>query len=164
MILRQVLPQKWETLAIIPAGKDAYTISFSNLQVGDSYKFRTVAKNKFGVSYPSPASDAVIIPSMYDMYILVLAVQSRLLDYLLRCFLAPKDKPFYLKWPFMVILALASLLILAVVIAILYITGRNNKSKFQCMQVLTLLCLSQLYFVQFVPFECLHAYKIKFWF
>lgn len=80
-----------------------YTLLYSQLEPGAVHKFRVLARNQFGVSYPSPESDSVTVPESID------------------------DKPFYLQWWFLVILALASLVIIVIIVAILYITGRDKK-------------------------------------
>lgn len=97
---------RWDTLALVETDRPVYTVPYNQLQPGGYYRFRVIARNSFGVSYPSVPTDPPLkIPE------------------------DSKNKPFYLEWWFLVILALVSLVIIVVIVAVLYVTGRDQKYK-----------------------------------
>lgn len=97
---------QWVTLTRVHSSRPVYTISFSSLRPSSTYRFRVVAGNVNGISHPSPESVPVAFPDRSE------------------------NRPFYLKWWFLVILALAGMLVIITVVAALIITGRNR--NYQC--------------------------------
>ncbi|KRZ30000.1 Protein sidekick -like protein [Trichinella pseudospiralis] len=98
-----LLTKRWQTLAIIDSSASTYTVSYRQLKPGSTYTFRVVSRNKYGVSYPSAPSDPFTVPEGFS------------------------DRPFYLEWWFLVILALVLLVIVVIVVAVLWVTGNGKK-------------------------------------
>ncbi|KRX42346.1 Protein sidekick -like protein [Trichinella murrelli] len=98
-----LLTKRWQTLAIIDSSVNTYTVSYRQLKPGSTYTFRVVSRNKYGVSYPSAPSDPFTVPEGFS------------------------DRPFYLEWWFLVILALVLLVIVVIVVAVLWVTGNGKK-------------------------------------
>lgn len=89
-----------------------FTVSYQSLLPSTAYKFRVIAYNKYGISYPVYSDDAVLTPSkLYLEY-----------GYL-------QQKPFYRQTWFMVALAAASIVIIIMVIAVLCVKSKSYKYK-----------------------------------
>lgn len=89
-----------------------YTISYQSLLPSTSYNFRLIPYNKYGISYPAYADEAILTPSkLYLEY-----------GYL-------QHKPFYRQTWFMVALAAISIIIIITVIAILCVKSKSYKYK-----------------------------------
>jgi protein sidekick len=87
-------------------------VSYQNLLPSTSYKFRVIAYNKYGVSYPAYTKESVLTPSkLYLEY-----------GYL-------QLKPFYRQSWFMVVLAASSVIIIVAIIAILCVKSKSYKYK-----------------------------------
>ncbi|KFD51708.1 hypothetical protein M513_07404, partial [Trichuris suis] len=98
-----VMGNRWQTLAVVDASTNVYTIAYRQLKPGLVYRFRVAARNGRGVSYASAPSEPFIIPEGFN------------------------DKPFYLEWWFLVILALVLLVVVVIVVAALWVTGNRSK-------------------------------------
>uniref|UniRef100_A0A5S6Q0T3 Protein-tyrosine-phosphatase n=1 Tax=Trichuris muris TaxID=70415 RepID=A0A5S6Q0T3_TRIMR len=100
-----VMGNRWQTLAVVDASTNFYTVAYKQLKPGLVYRFRVAARNGRGVSYASAPSDPFTIPEGFN------------------------DKPFYLEWWFLVILALILLVIVVIVVAALWVTGNRSKGE-----------------------------------
>lgn len=89
-----------------------YTISYQSLLPSTSYNFRVIPYNKFGISCPAYAVEAILTPSkLYLEY-----------GYM-------QHKPFYRQTWFMVALAAISIIIIITVVAILCVKSKSYKYK-----------------------------------
>ncbi|XP_059483916.1 protein sidekick [Neocloeon triangulifer] len=104
---------RWQIVAKTKGGPSReFSVSYQNLLPSTSYKFRVIAYNKFGVSYPTYSKENVITPSkLYLEY-----------GYL-------QLKPFYRQSWFMVVLAAMSVIIIVAVIAVLCVKSKSYKYK-----------------------------------
>lgn len=99
---------RWATVTTIEdGGATSYVLPFAQLRANALHRFRLVAKNKQGVSFPSRASEPVLVPESAD------------------------EQPFYLQWWFLGMLSLVSLVVIVVVVAVLYVTGRDAKFAYE---------------------------------
>lgn len=97
-----------------------YTVSYQSLLPSTSYNFRLIPYNKYGISYPAYAEEAILTPSkLYLEY-----------GYL-------QHKPFYRQTWFMVALAALSVIIIITVIAILCVKSKSYKYKRKYLSRLT---------------------------
>lgn len=87
-------------------------MSYQSLLPSTVYKFRVIAYNKYGISYPAYSDTAILTPSkLYLEY-----------GYL-------QHKPFYRQTWFMVALAATSVVIIIMVISVLCVKSKSYKYK-----------------------------------
>lgn len=89
-----------------------FTVSFQTLLPSTTYKFRCIAYNKYGISYPVYSDNAVLTPSKMFMEYGFL-----------------KHQPFYRQTWFMISLAACSIIIIIMVIAVLCVKSKSYKYK-----------------------------------
>ncbi|XP_049831894.1 protein sidekick isoform X2 [Schistocerca gregaria] len=111
---------RWQTVIRTKNGElQEFTISYQNLLPSTSYKFRLIAYNKYGISYPAYSNDVVLTPSkLYVEY-----------GYL-------QQKPFYRQTWFMVALAAVSIIIIITIIAVLCVKSKSYKYKQEAQKTL----------------------------
>uniref|UniRef100_A0A336LLQ7 CSON011301 protein n=1 Tax=Culicoides sonorensis TaxID=179676 RepID=A0A336LLQ7_CULSO len=103
---------RWETVARSTSGPlQEFTVSYQSLLPSTVYKFRVIAYNKYGISYPAYSEASILTPSkLYLEY-----------GYL-------QHKPFYRQTWFMVALAASSVVIIIMVIAVLCVKKEAQKT------------------------------------
>ncbi|ESO89015.1 hypothetical protein LOTGIDRAFT_106770, partial [Lottia gigantea] len=100
--------EKWKTVLQQNSQQTSLVLSFQNLIPSREYKLRVMAMNDHGISEPSVISDTLGTPGPA---------------------IALKAKPFHTEWWFLVIVALAGVIMILIIVSLLCLVGRKRRNK-----------------------------------